>query len=428
MSEFRGPEISKSRNGLGRRTPSADSIFGLVAGGVVTAGYTALGSIVNLESVNDAETLGFNASYDSNNGILVYHHIVRFFHYNPNGTLYLMLVAQGTTMTAICDTANTHLKKLLTADETNREIKYAGVVLNPDMATYVATYTSHLDADVATAIPKADELLKELYGQGIFVDGVMLEGRLDPTTTITNLYDLRALTNENVSVCIAADTAVRESDTDYAAYADIGSALGMLSVRKVSENIGSVDIANKPTAFRGQETYPLTSTARQYFLNASLSSGKKYSELTEAEKASLQSKGYIYAGKYEGLDGFFFNDSHTAIVSSDDYAYIEDNRVWGKAARLVRQALLPVMKGEVEIDPNTGFLPASQISYYEQKAQSRLRQMSADGEISGEATIIIEPNQDVVATGKITLQVQYVRRGILRKLEAEVGAINPATS
>jgi len=395
----------------------------LVAGGVATASYPALDTVVKLESPADAEALGFNASYDSTNDILVYHHIVRFFHYNPNATLYLMLVAQGTSMAAVCDTANQYLKKLLLHGD--REVKYAGVVLNP-LASYAPAYTEHLDADAIAAIPKADALVKELNARGIFVGGVMLEGRLDSSAVISGLYNVRGNANEYASVCIASDSATQDSDPIYSGYADIGSALGMLSARKVSENLGSVDIANKPEAFKGQETYPLTSADRSYWLSASLSSGKAFADLTQAEQDSLRQKGYIYAGKYEGLDGYFLNDSHTAIEAADDYAYIEDNRVWAKSARLVRRALLPVMKGEVEIDPDTGFLPASQISYYEQKAQRSLRQMSADAEISGEPIILIEPSQDVVGTGKILMKIQYVRRGVLRVLEGEVGAVNPA--
>lgn len=428
MSEFKGPSINKGRNGLGRRTPSTDSIFGLVLAGIVTAAYPALGEIEKLESLQDAEDLGFTASYDATNGILVHHHLKRFFYYNPNGTMYVMLVAQGTSMTDICDKENSHLKKLLTDEATNGEVKYAGVVLNPDMGSYVATYTDHVDSDVITAIPKADELVKDLYTKGIFIDGVMLEGRLSATTVITDLHNLRGLANENVAVCVAADPSIQSANVAFANYADVGSALGMVSVRKVSENIGSVDIANKPETFKGNETYPLTSTTKSYFLSAALSDGTAYNDLTDANKTSLKEKGYIYAGRFQGLDGIYFNDGHTCITAADDYAYIEDNRVWAKAARLARQALLPVIRGEVEIDPDTGFIVSSQLAYYQAKAETKLRAMSTDGEISGNPRVIIEPNQDVVGLGKISMQIQYVRRGILREIEADIGAINPAAN
>ena len=124
----------------------------------------------------------------------------------------------------------------------------------------------------------------------------------------------------------------------------------------------------------------------------------------------------------------YFNDSHTCTEVSGDYAYIEDNRVWDKAAKLVRQALVAVLRGEVETDPGTGFLPASAITYYQSKASKLVNQMAAAGEISGESVVTIEPNQDVVGAGEISLEVGYVRRGVLRQLKATVGAINPAAN
>jgi hypothetical protein len=430
MSEFNGPDITKKRGGLGRRSPSTDGVCGLICGGVAVAGKIALGEIKKLIQVSDAEDLGINAAYDSTNEILVYQHIKNFFRYNPNGTLYLMLVtrkaaATGVSMTDMCDTANDHLKKLLTYEEEGvKVIRNAGVVLNPDLATYVSTLTSGLDGDVVTAIPKAQELVEGLRAQQIYVDNIMLEGR-EANGTIATMLDLRAQASEYVSVVIAADPAVQALDVSYAKYADVGSALGMLSVRKVNECLGSVDIANKPDAKKGSENYSLTDKVNGVYLSAAISSGVLYKDLTAAEKTSLEQKGYIYAGSYEGYQGVYFNDSHTCIEVADDYAYIEDNRVWNKAVRYLRKALMPIMKGNVDIDPATGYISSSTIAFFEQKAQKEVGKMATDGEISGQPEIYIDPKQDVVSASKVLLSLSYIRKGVLRKLEANVGATNP---
>ncbi len=434
MSEFAGPLISKPNGRLGRRSPSTDAIFGLVAGGVLPGGtstYTDFGQIVKLIEPDAAVALGINAAYDANNAVLVYHHISRFFAYNPNATLYLMLVPQDTTLAEICDKDNDYLRKLLADEQTNGEVRVAGVVLNPSAAPASGDYTTGLLTDVLDAIPVAQALVDQLASEAHYVDNVMLEGLLSSAATAATLPNLRALAEPaaNVSVCIAADGGITDSTTGPGLrYAAIGAALGMLSVRKVSECLGSVDVARKPDAYKGRDTYPLTNARAGYFLSAALSNGVSYNDLTTPDKTALGNKGYIYAGRFVGMDGVYFNDSHTCTPASDDYAYIEDNRVWNKATRLLRRALLPLFRGEVEVDVLTGFLTASQVAYYQVKGVAGVRQMAADGELADTPTLLIDASQDVIATATVSMELAYVRRGILRVIKAVIGAVNPAAN
>jgi hypothetical protein len=428
MSDFDGPVIGKKRGGLGRSSAiNTDKIVGIVCGGVVTAQYATLGTIVEVLQLSDAEDLGFNAAYDTTNKVLIYNTLKRIFAYDPNAIVYLMVVAQTVTMTQMCDKANAYLYKLATDEFTGRSIKWFAVIRNPAVG-YVPTYLTGLDTDVIGAIPKAQELVNDLKDRAIFVRGIIIEGKMDPAFTFSTLFNLRAQACDTVSVNVAQDPATVALDAAFVRCANMGDVLGMRTVRKVSECLGSVDIANKPESKKGTETYSLTDRANGYWLRGQLTSGKKFSDMSVTELNTLQTKGYIYAGKYEGLDGYFFNDSHTCILDSDDYAYQEDTAVWAKAAEYVRQALLPVMKGQVEVDPSTGFLPVSVIKYYESKAKSKVKQMTNAGEISGDPVIRIEANQDLVGTGKIFMEIAYVRQATLRKLEAQVGAFNPAVS
>ena len=421
-SEFKGPEIIKKRGGLGRTENVVEGIAGIVFGGVaiapVVGGVTgiALGEIKKLLTVQDAESMGITQEYDTTNVIRVWDHIARFFTYCPGGTLYIMLVAQDTTLSAICNKNNAYLHKLLTDEFTNREIRCSGVVLNPD--SYSPTYTNGLDTDLVLAIAKGEELFVDLRTRAIYVDALLLEGVLD-STAISTIVNLRSLEAEYVSVVIS-------NDSYPALGADLGSALGMKAQRKVSECLGSVDIANKPETAKGSDSYSLTNKSKAYYQTAYLTNGKKYSELTEPEKDQLRIKGYIYVGKYEGFDGYFFNDSHTCTEVTEDYAYMEDNSVWNKAAKLVRKAMLPVMKGEVEVDATTGFLTPSVVAFYESKGQRSLDSMVNNSEISGKPVVTIDPNQDVVGAGKIFMSIGYARKGILRELVGEVGAFNNA--
>lgn len=428
MGEFKGPAFTKKRGGLGRSSQvNEDKILGLVCGGIATAEYATLGTPVKITQLTDAEDLGFNAAYDTTNKVIVWNALRRIFTYDPDAIVYLMIVAQTVTMAQMCDKANNHVYKLVTDETTERLIKWVGVIRNPAVG-YVPVYATGYDTDVIAAIPKAQETIVDLNDRAIFLKGIFIEGRMDPAAVISTLYNFRGQTADSVSVISCQDPVVASLDALFANTAAVGDALGMRSVRKVSESLGSVQISNLPDSKKGQETYPLTDFANGFWSSAQLASGKKFSDLTVTDQNTLETKGVIYAGKFEGLNGFFFNDGHTCIIASDDYAYQEDNAVWTKAASLARKALLPVMKGEVDIDPATGFLPPSQIAYYQAKAAKGVSVMTKAGEISGDPIIRIAPDQDVVGTGLVTMDIGYVRKGVLRNLTGAIGAINPAVN
>ncbi|MBN2262528.1 MAG: hypothetical protein JW735_06440, partial [Prolixibacteraceae bacterium] len=326
---FKGIQITKAQGGLGRRTANNDAHFGLVAGGVATA-KLALGTVAKLIQLTDAEDLGITESYDTANGVLLHYHIREFFRLCPGGTLYIMLVTKGTAQSDMVETADGYINKLISSDEAEGKIKYIGIVMNPGVYTPVYPATNKgVSADILSAIAKAQATVEWLKSErNYYLDGIMVEGRdLDPDNTIGSLEDLRTLNAPNVSVVFGADAAVLAIQANTAA---VGAAMGMLAQRKVSECLGSVDVANKSEAQKGQEYYSLSDTANGYFLKASLSSGKSVAELTKTEKAALTDKGYIYAGYYEGYPGIYFSDSPTCVAADNDYAYIENNRVWNK--------------------------------------------------------------------------------------------------
>ncbi len=418
---YDGLKIEKKGGGLGRRKPSQDGVMGLILGGVST-GTLALNTVVKLIQLKDLENFGINESYDANNGILVHHHVSEFFRLSPDGTLYLMLVAQGTSMTDICDTSNDYLKKLIKSETSNREIRIAGVVLNPDTATYTPTLTGGLDGDVLTAIPKAQELTDNLREDNIYLDSILIEGR-QLNGTIAAMTALRTLGSQNISVVISQDPQIANWDTAYAKYASIGSALGMLSVRKVPENLGSVDILEKPSISKGNENYPLTNSANNLWLMAQLSSGVSVATLSQADKTALKDKGYIYAGKYEGYPYIYFNSSATATELSDDFNFIEKNRVWNKAARYVIEVLTPKINSLIDID-TSGYIAFTTISSWETAVKNKLNNMLADGEVSS-IEVYINPKQNMLSEPTIKINISLVPKGIAEKIEVDLGFINP---
>lgn len=417
---FKGVSNTKLNGGLGRRNPSTDGVMGLVMGGVATANI-ALGVVKKLIQIEDAEALLLNAAYDSTNGVRVYEHIQQFFEFYPDGTLYILLAPRGTTQAAMCTYANAYVKKLVLDPITDRAIKVVGTVLNPATA-YAPVTTNGIDVDVEAAIPLAQALVTSLAAEFVYLDGVVIEGR-NVTGTVGDLVDLRASIAPNVSVCIGTDPFIVALHADYAGSASVGTVLGGLAVRKVSENLGSVDIARKPSAKKGQPNYSLTNAANGTWLTAALTSGVLFSTLTTAEKQALTDKGYLYVGSYEGYPGLYFNDSGTCVEVANDYAYIESNRVWNKAARYVRTALIPKMNSEVEIT-DAGAIASDTISEWVSAANRELDKMLADEEVSS-YTFYIDPDQNVLGGEPIITKLTVVPRGIARAIENELGFTNP---
>lgn len=420
---FQGPKNTQLQGGLGGINPNTDSIGAMIMGGVSVADNYQLGTILECLQLSDAEEAGLDAAYDANNGVLVHYHISEFFKDNAGVKLYIKLVAQGTSLTAMCTDA-TNLKALIMAEETKREVKFVGLILNPDMALpYAPTLEGGLDKDALDAIPAAQAVINELKLEEIYVDAVIIEGR-EVNGTIALMQDLRELNAPQVSVMIGADPKIQALDPDYADHAAVGTVLGAIARRMVNECIGSLELMRKPDGKKGNEVFPLTDDATGRWQSAALSSGNKTSTLSKTDQATLTAKGYIFCGKYEYVPGVFLSDSPTCIEKANDYSQIEINRVWNKAVRLLSAKITPKINSTVFADA-TGKIAPSTIANWELAGYKGVNVMATDGEISLPPQIFIDPNQDFLASEKIKTKMLIIPTGVARVIENEVGVTNP---
>ncbi len=421
MSDFNGIQINKIGGGLGRRNPSKDGVCGLIIGGDATDYYNHE-EVAKLIQLSDAEVLGIDAAYDANNELLVYHHISEFFRLNPNGTLYLMLADRSYDLYEILATGL--LQVLVKSDVANREIKIVAIgSASPGPSEFSASL-AQLFSDVSGSISAYQQAIDELRLDNIYIDSVILEGRIFLTPIISSLPDLRTFDSPNVSVVIAQDPAIVEINTfAYRKYAAIGSALGMLSVRKVHENLGSVDIIEKPDIAKGNENYPLTFQAKGLWLTANYAN-VSINSLTQAEKTALKEKGYIFGGGYEGYPYIYFNSSPTCTELADDFSFIERNRTWNKAARYVIETLTPKINSVVEIDSNSGYIKSSTIASWEAAAKAKLNYMLADGEVA-EIDVYIDPKQNVLSGSPVVVKISVTPNGIAEAITVDLGFKNP---
>lgn len=399
--------ISISGGGLGRRNPSTDGVMGLVTTGVAVVGGLQLNTTYELNEIGDLEALLVTAAYDATNKTLIHHHVSEFFRMSPNGTLFLRVAAQTVTLTQLADVANTHAKQLL--QDAGGKVNVIAISRNPATG-YTPTLTGGLDGDVLTAIPKAQELaVSERTAHRpvfTFVEGRSFNG------TASSATDLRTLGAELVAVVIGQDAAVAALDSLYAGYAAVGTLLGTISAAKVNECVAWV------------RKFPLTRAVDNKFVTAALSSGILVANYTDASINTLNDKGYIFPRDFEGLTGFYWNDSHTCTSADSDFAQIENVRTIQKAARRIRAKLLPDVASPLKVDPENGKLDSITCKYFEAQGDSSLDQMMEDAEIVGKR-VYVNPNQNVLSTSKLSVKFRITPYGVAREIEGDLGFDNP---
>lgn len=395
MAKQTGVSLEKLQGGLARLAAGTDNHVAIIASGVpvgdVATAINNAGKGVAINSVFEAEELGITASFDANEELTLHDDIVDFFRLAPEATLYLFNSAVSADLKAFIN----H----------NKEIK--GYALAFD---YVAA-AGEDPANLVSTINAHQTIINELAAENRLIDFAIL----GPNGMDDFSEDLLALNAPNVSVVVACKAAD--------GITALGAALGMIAVRKVNENMASVDIAKKPRAKRGSEDYPLTDAVLGVWLEAYLTDGTNIEALASATFNAIRSNGYITVAGYEGYPGYFFENSYTCIAETSDFAYIENNRVWNKAARIIRAALLPKVKGVVKKDITSGYIVSTTAANWKTIVDSRLQQMVIDDEISGFETVI-DYKQIVNNTNPCKVKASIVADGIVHEFEVAIGLTN----
>jgi hypothetical protein len=402
--------IQIGNGNLGRAARTADGISALIVSGIAVAGKFALGDVLGpLRSVKDAEALGIDAAYDSDNKLLAHHHISDFYDKGANdgNELYVMVVADTVTMADVCDKTNDYAKLLL--ETLQGKVKLLGITRVPD-GTYAAAATNQFDPDVWSAITNAKALIAEEAEAHRPVQ-VLIEGR-DFQGTASSAKDLRASDGPDanrVSVVCSADNDVSIAETEYAAYAHVGYVLGRLAAIPVQRNIGRV------------KDGPMS------ILEPGLSNGAKLSTFTLTEIEALHDLGYILMRSYDNRPGYYFTDDPTACPVDDDYASIHRGRPIDKATRLARTVFEGELLDDVEVDPDTGKLEVAVVKGYQQKTEKYIEvNMLNYGEISG-VRCVVDPDQDILSTDQVEINLAIVPKGMTREFLVKLNYENPSS-
>jgi len=402
--------IIKTNGNLGRRNPNTDAVLGKVMSAPAIEGGMQNGIVYPLASINDAIAIGITAAYDLANTLLAYHHINRFFTRNPNATLYLITAPQSASLADMTNITGVYVPVLLRAMA--GKVKYVGVARNPAVG-YVPVLAGGADSDVAAAVANAQALYDAEFAQFRYA-GFLIEGR-SFNGTAAAATDLRTLGCPNVSITWIADPAISGANALYNGYAAVGDTLGLISLAAVSQDAGELTPA-----------FNLQNKGLGLFLTAGLSSNLSVNSYSDADLDMLNDKGYIFPDVTAGIDGFYISDSHTcSAIGNNDYAYIENNRTIEKAIFLARSAILPLVKSRLKADPNTGLLLPQVCKSIEATGNRSLGGMLTDGDISGGIDTYVDPNQNVLSTSQLLIQITFVPVSIGRQITISIGFSNP---
>lgn len=379
--------IIRQGGGLNRQPASQDGTSGLVSSGVAVPGGVQLETVYRIASPDDYRSLGITEEYDTDNGLLLHHHLSEAFRLNPGLDLRLMVVEQAVGYDEIFDQGNGYAKNLLR--EADGDISQLAVAYQP--ATPVADFSETLAAISNAQVLATKETQRHRPVQ------ILLEGKgfgLAPAA------DLRALNAPNVSVMVGQSASVGAANPTYAA---IGTLLGAVSRAAVNECV----------AWVGQFNLLGGGLIAPYI------SGTPLSAISDGDLDGWNDQGYIFFRTHAGRAGVYLNDSHTCTAVTDDYAYIENNRTVNKAARGIRQELLPRLNSPITIDIETGEIAPQTIKSLELDAKRALERMQSAGEISG-FSVEIDPGQDVLSTSELEIYFEVVPTGTARNITGYV--------
>lgn len=396
--------ITIGNGNLGRASAVLDGVTALIGSGVAVADKFALGDVLALRSVADAETLGITAAYDLANKVLLHRHISDFYANAGDGAeLYVMPVVNTVTMADMADSTKDYAATLL--DQMKGRVRLL-TISRVAPADYVAAAVDQFDPDVWAAVTKARELSVLEFAKHRPIQ-IIIEGR-DYQGTAATAKDLRTLSSNRVSVVIAQSADVAALDARFAPYAAVGVAAGRLAAISVQRNLGRVK--DGPIVLSGE---------------AQFADGTKLSAMTQASLDALDGFGYIFLIERDGKAGYYFNNDHCACALTDDFAYIHRGRPIDKAARLVRQVYLEELLDDIEVDPVTGKMAAAVIKGYQRAGEKSIEiNMLANSEISG-VKVFVDPDQNILSTDKVSTVMKIVPKGMANEFVIALSYENP---
>lgn len=402
-----GITINKQNGGLGRIAPTEDGICALIGTGFASLGNT--NEAYRLLSYEDLLAI----STPTQASAIFHRNVKDFFRLSPAGKLWVIDV-DTVNKTFTDDVYKTIITSLVNA--AGGKVRVLGVVPTTAVTLSSEVPAAQLFADESRNNHAPLHIVLALFGDA-------------PSP----LEDLRALNSSSVSVFAGSGNLLSDDSGVTALSADVGTLLGVLSNNQVFMNAGWVGKNNVQVgATTPYDDGDATTQPWEEYMNSGIMipyiGTKKVSDISQTDQEDLHAKGYIFFKTYSDFPGIYFNDSHTCVKITDDYAYIENNRTVNKATRLIRKAFLPYVNSPIYIDPDTGKIAPNVIADLEGVGSKAITDnMFTQQEVSG-FDFTIDPNQDILATSKLEASLKITPVGTAREIVINIGFNNPFNS
>ena len=377
-------KINIKTGGLDRAGDGVQKIPGLVLTGETVAGGITIGESRQIFSLADAEAIGITK--DTTN-TFAWKHLEAFYKQAGSGSeLWIMVVSNATTYDQMADVTENIAKKLV-ADAGGR-IRVLGLLKESQGSE---TITEGIDADVKVGVSNAQELA-EYYEERYMPFRVVISGNKF-SGTVAELFDFTTAAYNKVLMHLA--------NTDGAPEASIGNLLGRIAATPTQRSIARV----KDGAVEDFTAY---------FTN-----GQPVETLRDAWDA-IHDMGYVFYRNFTGKAGYYFSDDNTLTESTDDFSSLARGLVMDEALLLCYDVLIDELNDEIPVAADGTIHPAI-IKSWQNNVNSRFSAlMTQQGKISA-ALCTIDPNQNVLSTDKVVVQVSVQPVGYGKFIDVELG-------
>jgi hypothetical protein len=318
--------------------------------------------------------------------------IAQFFAENPNGVLWVMY------QSAVGSWNNINLMQ----QQSSNAIRQFGIY---NVASVTA---SNITSDIST-----------INGIGNTMFSNYAPASVIYSANISGISDMSTLPNLTTLNCPYVSTVIGADGNNLGAYLALytgtsvtgyGAVLGLVSLSKVSDNIGWVANYN---IINGSE-----------FVVPAFGNGNLFSTLYANNNnllTQLDGYGYIFLQSRPMITGTWVNNSWTAALSNSDYKYIERVRTIDKVVRQSYLELVPLINSPILLESN-GIITPQALTIFQDSEKPSLDAMVLAQEISS-YKILIDPNQNVQTTGQIAIVVEIVGIGVARNILVTVGYV-----
>lgn len=384
-------KINLVNGNLGQTSITDDGIAGMILTGKAVDGTLELNKHYQLSSTRDLKGLGITEE----NNPLAFKEIRAFYAQTGEGAeLHFLMVSEATTLTAMCDPADgSPLRKLI--DAAAGRIRLVGInKLTP--AEYEADTTQGIDADAITAAANAQQVA-ESYANQIRPFRLLLPAPAWTGTT-ENLYKPAESSYNRVAFILASDGAIAG---EYSAA--VGMILGRAALMEPQQSIGRV------------KSGAIASTG--YF-----TSGDHYLEKSGMAE-SLNDAGYILFIGLTAKNGCYLNGDPMAAPASDDYNQLHLGRIIDKAMIIAYTTYITEILENIAVDED-GTLPSGACKSFEGMIENAVN--SEMGSQISSFSAYVNPDQNILSTGKLEIDCKLVPMGVLREITVNLSFDNPA--